>query len=294
MIGVRRGGEQRQPAGVRGRCRIAVRVGLPNRRDRAPEPPMGLVVPAADRGVRRRQVRHGEQARVLGRSEVTARPTAAGRSGSTSPARARPRSEPCRSGPRSVSSSSASRSTRPRRTRGRSACSASAFGPSVRNRAGLSIRNGLTRATHAFGSFTNAGSTGRHCPGWEPTSEPERAETAVAGPRRDHLQRGCSRRRKCRRPSPSLPGWPPGSSDTGRRAPPAARARCSVAPGTPLWRQRRPSSTSPSPEAPPGRARVGGQSRSRRRRPRRGPSPDGAPTPVGPCPAATINESVDC
>ncbi len=57
--------EQRQPRRVGLGSRVAVGVGLADRRDRTPELPVVLVVPATDRGVSRSQVGHGEQAGVL-------------------------------------------------------------------------------------------------------------------------------------------------------------------------------------------------------------------------------------
>ena len=59
----------------------------------------------------------------------------------------------------------------------------SAGGPSERNCEPLRIRNGRTFASHAFGSLTNAGSTGRHWPGSVPTAnrnEPKRPSSVRA------------------------------------------------------------------------------------------------------------------
>src|SRR5437588_6121634 len=64
--------EQRQPGRVGLGRRIAVGVGLANRRDRTPELPVVLVVPAADQGVSPRQVLHRKQASVLDNVQVLA------------------------------------------------------------------------------------------------------------------------------------------------------------------------------------------------------------------------------
>jgi len=64
--------EQRQPGRISHGRRIAVGVGLANRRDRTPELPVVLVVPAADQGVCRGQVLHREQASVLDDVQVLA------------------------------------------------------------------------------------------------------------------------------------------------------------------------------------------------------------------------------
>ena len=64
--------EQWQPRRVGLSVRVAVGVGLANRRDRTPELPVVLVVPAADRGVSGSQVLHREQASVLDDVQVLA------------------------------------------------------------------------------------------------------------------------------------------------------------------------------------------------------------------------------
>ena len=59
----------------------------------------------------------------------------------------------------------------------------SAAGPCDWNCVPLSSRNGFTSFSHANGSFTNAGSTGRHWPGSVPTAnrnEPKRPSSVRA------------------------------------------------------------------------------------------------------------------
>ena len=57
--------EQRQPVRVRLGIRIAVGDGLANRRNRTPELPVILVVPAANQGISRSQILHREQASIF-------------------------------------------------------------------------------------------------------------------------------------------------------------------------------------------------------------------------------------
>ena len=57
--------EQRQPRRVGLSIRVAVGVCFPDRRDRTPELPVVLIVPATDRGVSSSQVLHCEQASAL-------------------------------------------------------------------------------------------------------------------------------------------------------------------------------------------------------------------------------------
>src|SRR5439155_20590155 len=64
--------EQRQPSRIGYGVRVAVGVRLADRRDRTPELPVVLVVPAADRCVSRSQVLHRKQASAVSDAQILA------------------------------------------------------------------------------------------------------------------------------------------------------------------------------------------------------------------------------
>ena len=188
MIRVRRVGHKRSPRRISCRCRVAVGVGEPDRRDRAPEAPVQLVGRARDQRVGRRDVQRGEHARprLSGTGPPASwRPWSSSASSSAwSPSPAPPPAPTCRpaddhadTGPREGSRAGADRLCRVLLVLGRGLVKPEVAVQGLVLSGGSPVERlldqGLVMVRHAGSPV--ASSAGR--PGWPPRSDAHTVET---------------------------------------------------------------------------------------------------------------------